>query len=85
MHDLCGKLISNPRVYTSILPMLIDFGSLLLIVCFYIGVNLCLCGCVSMCMLCMFYHCELDMTAVVQSSARIGWHPSILWDHQCYE
>ena len=65
--------------------MLLTFGSLLLIVCLYMGLHMCLYGCVSMCMLCMLYHSTSDMIAVIQSAAPIRWHPSILWDHQCYE
>ena len=57
---------------------MLSFGSLLLIVCLYIGIHMCLCGCVLMCMLCMLYCYALDLTAAMQSAAPIGWYPSIL-------
>ena len=37
--------------------VMLDFASLLLIVCLYIGMHMCLCGCVLMCMLCVLYCC----------------------------
>ena len=71
--------------FHSISPRILAFGSLLLIVCLYIGMHMHLCSCVLMCMLCMLYYCASDMTAVMQSAAPIGWHSSTLWDHQCYD
>ena len=63
---------------------MLAFGYLLLIVCLYIGMHMALCGCVLMCMWCMLYYCALDIIAVMQLAAPIGWQLSILWDHQCY-
>ena len=61
--------------------VMLAFGSLLLIVCLYIGLHMCLCGCVSMCVLCIVYHCVSDISAVIQLAAPIEWHTSMLWDH----
>ena len=45
--------------------VILAFGSLLLIVCLHIGLHMCSCSCVLMCILCILYHCASDMTAVM--------------------
>ena len=56
---------------------ILAFTSFLLLVYLYIGLYMYLCSCVLMCLL---YPYMLDMIAVMQSVAPIGWHPSLLWD-----
>ena len=51
---------------------MLAFGSLLLIVCLYLGMHICLCGCILMCILCMLYCCTSDITAVMRSAAPIS-------------
>ena len=58
--------------------VVLAFGFLLLIVYLYIGMHMCLYGCVLMCMLCILYCYASDMTVVTQSAAPIGWYPNML-------
>ena len=51
---------------------MLAFGPFFLIVCLYIGLHMCLCGNVSMCILCMLDHCMSDMTTIMQSAVPIG-------------
>ena len=68
---MCYAVAFSPR-HLFQAAQLLAFGSLLLIVCLYIGMHMCLCACVLMCMLCILYCCASDMTAVIQSAAPIS-------------
>ena len=64
---------------------ILAFGSVLLVVCLCIGLHMYLCGCVSMCLLCILHHCASDMKAVMQLEAPTRWHSGTILDYQCYD
>ena len=69
----------------AIIGSVLAFGPLFLIVYLDRGINMYLCGCVLIYILCMLYYCASDITVIMQSAAPIRWHPSMLWDYQCYD
>ena len=86
MHPTFWLCIWNIKDYTpSQGGVMLSFGFILLVMCFFIGLYMRLFGCISMCILFILYCCKSHMTAILQPAAPIGWHPNTLWYHQRYK